>query len=383
MPEIETIRFLLHPYSLDPRATSEQCDFLVSISKDGRDLTISSGRCELSWTHNGSVGSATAGCVLFPLSEIVRCREIITTVMNPNVALIYRLLTGLPIKYNRAPPQIRSALLRQSSGFGIPKNFIKIDETRLALTDCFAQLGMKLRARKSPDLIITHDIDTRKGLERAEAMKSVEDDLGVESSWFIPSEEFPLNGIVIRDLAEGSQIGSHDTKHDGTLVHMRDKTRLARRLAKSRTQLEEKTGRPIKLFRAPLMQFSREIVNALEIAGYEEDFSLPSWESSNPVVMGGFGIQTSVPFHIGKMVEHPLSLPQDHQLLMIFGLSTQAAVKYWTQQASRIFSLGGDVVLLVHPDYAFSQELGDYKQLISSLKEMKSSIPSSLRYIRH
>ena len=131
------------------------------------------------------------------------------------------------------------------------------------------------------------------------------------------------------------------------------------------------------------MQFSREIVNALEIAGYEEDFSLPSWESSNPVVMGGFGIQTSVPFHIGKMVEHPLSLPQDHQLLMIFGLSTQAAVKYWTQQASRIFSLGGDVVLLVHPDYAFSQELGDYKQLISSLKEMKSSIPSSLRYIRH
>jgi hypothetical protein len=51
-------------------------------------------------------------------------------------------------------------------------------------------------------------------------------------------------------------------------------------------------------------------------------------------------------------------------------MNTREAIKFWVEQAKLIRSFDGDIVLLVHPDYAFSRDLGDYRKLLESLTQI-------------
>jgi hypothetical protein len=57
----------------------------------------------------------------------------------------------------------------------------------------------------------------------------------------------------------------------------------------------------------------------------------------------------------------------------VLGLRPQDAVKLWVEQAKKIHSLDGNIVLLVHPDFAFSQNLHEYRKLLGSLLEIQAS----------
>lgn len=84
--------------------------------------------------------------------------------------------------------------------------------------------------------------------------------------------------------------------------------------------------------------------------------------------MSGFGIESACSFDIAGISEHPLSLFQDHQVLYVMGLSTAKAVKFWMEQMSLVRSFEGDVVLLVHPDYSFADDLETYRKLMESIQ---------------
>jgi hypothetical protein len=87
--------------------------------------------------------------------------------------------------------------------------------------------------------------------------------------------------------------------------------------------------------------------------------------------MSGFGIESIQPFQIDGILEFPLTLFQDHQLLNVMRMSTSEAVKFLLRQARMIHMLHGDIVLSVHPDYAFSRDLSEYRRLLSSLIELQ------------
>jgi len=53
------------------------------------------------------------------------------------------------------------------------------------------------------------------------------------------------------------------------------------------------------------------------------------------------------------------------------GLSIDETIKLWLEQARLIRSLDGDLVLLIHPDYSFSQNLEKYRELLSKLLELQ------------
>jgi peptidoglycan/xylan/chitin deacetylase (PgdA/CDA1 family) len=239
--------------------------------------------------------------------------------------------------------------------------------TRRVLVEAFALLGFPLETKKTPSLLITHDIETRKGLERAVALKTVEDGLNISSTWFVPSDEYPIPKKIAKELANGSTIGSHDTRHDGKLIHMRRQEELVDRLIQSRAKLETIFEKTVVRFRSPLLQFSRKIAAALSEAHYEFDFSIPCWDPVNPITYAGFGVQFLHPFHIGSITEIPLTLIQDHQLLYVLRMKKDAAIEFLIDQAKIVRAFDGDIVLLVHPDYEFSRDLNSYKKLLQDL----------------
>jgi peptidoglycan/xylan/chitin deacetylase (PgdA/CDA1 family) len=241
---------------------------------------------------------------------------------------------------------------------------------RQILANAIRHLGFHLQRKKPPFFMVTHDVESERGFARTLSMKAVEDELNIKSLWFIPSHEYPINRSIAADLAEGATIGSHDFKHDGRLIHIHRQSELVQRVSESKLRLEEIFGQVISQFRSPLLQFSRELASALVEAKYQSDFSIPCWEPVNPMTMNGFGVESAQPFEIDGLIETPLTLFQDHQVLNVLGMNTHEAIKLWLEQAKLIRSFNGDIVLLIHPEYAFSLDLDAYRKLLVSLSEL-------------
>ena len=297
------------------------------------------------------------------------CSKIIEKVMNPHIALRYSIATRLPFAYNLFPSRIRNRFLRKHTVSADLSQHLAVQMARKTLVDELHEKGLQLLRRKPASMLITHDVDTEQGLQRAPALKSVEDDLGIQSIWFLPSNEYSIPKRIAGELKKRSMIGSHDFKHDGKLIHIKQPSDAARRLMESKVKLEEIFEQPVVYFRSPLLQFSRKITSALKQAGYTHDFSVPCWEPIYPSTMNGFGIESAQSFEIDGITETPVTLFQDHQVLYLLGMSVDDAIDLWLEQAKLIRSLDGDIVLLIHPDYEFSRDLAAYRRLLVSLSE--------------
>src|SRR5438309_8573732 len=156
-------------------------------------------------------------------------------------------------------------------------------------------------------------------------------------------------------LKNSGEIGAHDTKHDGRLafLNINEKTR---RLKECKDRLEHLTGRQVRGFRAPLLQHSQQLTESASRAGFDYDSSCPSWEILSPTSLRAHGVGTIFPFESNGILEIPVSLPQDHQLIRIAGQRPSAAVDLLLRLSSWIRGLAGPCVLLVHPDYEFRSE---------------------------
>jgi hypothetical protein len=317
------------------------------------------------------------GIIDLPYDVISECSGKFESVLNPRVSLRYLVATTLLSNYRKVPSAIRNRLLSVQKVDTDLSRHLTTERARKILTDAVHLAGFHLQRKKPPALVITHDIDTERGFQKAPLLKKVEEDLGVESTWFLPSDEFPITGAIAAELKSRSVIGSHDIRHDGKLIHIDSHTELVRRLAESKVCLERIFDTGIECFRSPLLQFSGRILSGLNEAGYKHDFSLPCWEPMHPTTMGGFGIECTCTFSIDGIIEHPLTLFQDHQAFTVLRLNTRQTIKLWIKQAKLIRELSGDIVALVHPDYLFSQDIEGYRTLLTSLLEIHNSVSES------
>jgi hypothetical protein len=315
-------------------------------------------------------GQSPESSVLLPFDLVRKSWTLFNSALNCTPSTLYRLLTRMPLQYNVAPSALRSWFLHARLPSYNPSLHISNETNLKILIQALDSLGFQMVSKRPPALIVTHDVDTKKGLKRTLAMKSVDDDLELQSIWFLPSDEYPLDKNIIKDLVNGSTIGSHDVKHDGRLINIKKRAALVKRLRESKLKIEAATESEVSCFRSPLLQFNGRIVAALKEAGYSDDFSAPSWEPAHPSVMTGFGVEFFHEFEISGISLHPLSLLQDHQTLHILDLTLGEGVKVWLEHARLISSYRGDIVLLVHPDYDFAKDLHLYRQLLSDLKEI-------------
>jgi hypothetical protein len=68
-------------------------------------------------------------------------------------------------------------------------------------------------------LVLTHDVDTRKGYDNVKALMKTEQDMKVRSAFaFVPERDYTLAPEMRQHLeSNGFEICVHDLKHDGKL----------------------------------------------------------------------------------------------------------------------------------------------------------------------
>jgi peptidoglycan/xylan/chitin deacetylase (PgdA/CDA1 family) len=288
----------------------------------------------------------------------------------------FRLAAKLPSSYQTIPQFVRNRSFRASDGTDLLKeeNLGPVEFLRTVFLAsvvlsfgpiphvCFWKRG------KSYAVAVTHDVETAYGLESgAPRLLAVERDLGISSTWNIPSERYPLSQSSLRPLTASGEIGGHDTKHDGRLVLLETEKKI-QRLKNCRSDLERLAEKHVRGFRAPLLQHSSDLAYAEAKAGFDYDSSCPSWEIISPTSMRPHGVGTLFPFEHNGVLEIPVSLPQDHQLIRVAGQSPSASVDLLLHLSRWIQGLGGACILLVHPDYELADQdnLPQYRRLLQS-----------------
>ena len=293
-------------------------------------------------------------------------------------SLRFRLATMLPFSYNTIPSFLRNRFFK--SGL----RAADIAEEKLGPIECLRTIFLAglltvvhspiprigfWRRGKSHSLAITHDVETRVGLESGtRQLLEVEEKLRVRSTWNVPSARYPISRKDLDHLANAGDLGGHDTRHDGRLVFLNARQKLAR-LKTCKDELEMMCQSEVQGFRSPLLQHSRDLLTAIGRAGFRFDSSVPSWEVLSPTSLRSHGVGTVFPFSFDGCLEIPVSLHQDHQLIRVMGLKPSEAVERLHQISRWISGLGGACVLLVHPDYEFAspEYKSEYERLLRGL----------------
>jgi hypothetical protein len=291
----------------------------------------------------------------------------------------FRLVTKFPFSYRAIPSFIRNRAFRA------PNAVTGLTEDKLSPVECLRAVflaslvvatGLAIpriafwRKGKSHALAISHDVETKLGLEEgAGRCADIESKLGVRSTWNIPSERYPLSSQLLISLASAGEVGGHDTKHDGRLIFESFENKVER-VGRCKSRLESLCKKEVRGFRSPLLQHGRELLEALGKAGYMYDSSAPSWEPLSPTSLKPHGVGTVFPFFVSGVLEIPVSLPQDHQLIRVSGLTTSEAVEQLFRVSQSIRGVGGACVMLVHPDYEFGQpeNTEEYYRLLEKFK---------------
>lgn len=332
-------------------------------------------------THNSAFGDCTStdiepkeNTVVLKFNIIHEYASLLDATLNPKQSKRHQLFTGLPISYSLVPRRIRNYFMKADKG---PQNLslhdkLPIDALRFTLVNAIEEASGKVLAKKSLFsnnyvCVLTHDIETAQGLQRAKILKKIEEKYDICSAWYVPSNRYKLDNDTIRELANHGEIGSHDTKHDGKLVHLR-KDKAVERLKAAKQTLGQIIQQPVAGFRAPILQHNHTLLQALSEAGYLYDTSIPTWEPKHPYTMNSHGIGTIYPLTLDSLTEIPLTLPQDHQLLNVLGLDPDQVLKTWAVMASMIRDLGGVCMFLVHPDYQLAAgNAGLYEELVNAV----------------
>ena len=248
---------------------------------------------------------------------------------------------------------------------------LPIDALRFTLVNAIEKASDKVFEKKAIYsgnyvCILTHDVETASGLQKARLIKKIEQKYdGPFCCWYLPSNRYKLDEECVKDIACQGEIGVHDTKHDGKLAHM-PKSKLVERFSEAKSSIENLVEHNVEGFRAPVLQHNPRILQALKESGFKYDTSIPTWEPKHPFTMKSHGIGTVYPLTINGLVEIPLTLPQDHQLLYALSMEPKEVMRTWAIMATLIRDLGGVCMFLVHPDYKFGDQYTSlYEDLVN------------------
>jgi len=152
-------------------------------------------------------------------------------------------------------------------------------------------------------------------------------------------------------LAEGFEVGVHGLYHDGR--DFASFATLSERLPAMHRHAErwQAVG-----FRAPATHRVWEWMPQL---GFDYDSSYPDTDPFEPYAGG---CCSWLPFFNDRMVELPITLPQDHTLFAILGHTDESL---WLEKISHVRRSGAMALLLTHPDYLIDEQLlGAYTRLL-------------------
>jgi len=193
-------------------------------------------------------------------------------------------------------------------------------------------------------LVLTHDVDTHRGMDRCLPLMEIEKRLGFRSSFYFVPERYPVRFDVLQTLErEGFEVGVHGLDHKGNLF--RDRKVFQDRATRINRHLKEwgAVG-----FRSPCMFHNLDWTHDLEVRYDASTFDTDPFEPQPD------GVGTIFPFRVSRKdgnrgyVELPYTLPQDFTLFVLLGEKT---IDIWKRKLDWIAEKGGMALLITHPDY--------------------------------
>ncbi|MDB6172535.1 MAG: hypothetical protein JWL59_1846 [Chthoniobacteraceae bacterium] len=215
-------------------------------------------------------------------------------------------------------------------------------------------------------VVLSHDVEGQKGVDRVRALAELEMELGFRSSFnFIPEGEYQVPKELRDWLTEhGFEVGVHDLHHDGKLY--RSRTDFKKNANQINRYLKEwgAVG-----FRSGFMLHNLEWIHDLNIKYDASTFDTDPFEPQPD--NAGTIFPFWVPFPDGEVsvstsaaagdftgyMELPYTLAQDSTLFLVL---KEQGINVWKQKFDWLAEHGGMALLNVHPDY-INFEAGRYQ----------------------
>ena len=205
-------------------------------------------------------------------------------------------------------------------------------------------------------LVLTHDVETEQGQSFVRDLAALEEQQGFRSSFNFVPEGYPLDRALMAELRErGFEVGVHGLKHDGKLFSSR--VTFERRATRINRVLQNLNAVG---YRSPLTHRNPEWMQALNI-----EYDLSFFDTDPYETMPG-GTMSIWPFFMGRFVELPYTLAQDHTLMVILG---EESPRLWLEKVAFIEQYSGMVLVNVHPDYMCDQKhLAIYEEFLRTMR---------------
>jgi hypothetical protein len=199
-------------------------------------------------------------------------------------------------------------------------------------------------------VVLTHDVESQRGLANCPRLAQMEMKLGFRSSFNFVVKRYQVPESLRFELeSNGFEIGVHGVFHDGKLFQSWDIFRQRARIINHYLKKWKAVG-----FRSPSMHHNLEWLRELNISYDMSTFDTDPFEPQTDGVVTIFPFWVERNGHKDRFLEMPYTLAQDFTL---FILMKERTTRVWKEKLDWIVNHGGMALLNTHPDYmAFEGE---------------------------
>jgi peptidoglycan/xylan/chitin deacetylase (PgdA/CDA1 family) len=217
-------------------------------------------------------------------------------------------------------------------------------------------------------VVLTHDVESQRGLDRIERLMRLETEQGFRSAFnLVPEGDYwAPDALRVAIGRAGFEVGIHGLKHDGKLYSSH--AEFSRQAARIR---EYARNWRTSGFRSPFMHHNLEWIHELDMEYDASTFDTDPFEPQPD------GVGTIFPFWVSNSsgdgyVELPYTLVQDYSLFVILREKT---IDIWKRKLDWVADRGGMVLINTHPDYmCFDGRCGRDEYSVSHYVELVSYI---------
>ena len=328
-------------------AWSHQKNVLVQVYKN-----LFSGRLK----EDGRVTSELNSqfCFNGNLAEALRkglAEDLEKAKLSKSIRLYYRIRPFLTTFARQWFQKTRNKSLKLDANWYIPK---PLNETLQSLSQ---PINSPWPESADFALVLTHDVETRRGFLQIPKLAEIEETLGFRSSWNIVPYKYKMDDGLIDEIKKrGHEFAIHGYNHDGRLFQSKE-------MFDSRVPM---INRAIERygavgFRAPMVHRNLHWMQQLNIEYDASCFDVDPFQAM-PGGVGGIW-----PFAVGKFIELPYTMPQDHTLFVSLG---ETSDRIWRDKLQFIQRHHGMALMLTHPDYLDSpSRLAVYRDFLLWLRD--------------
>lgn len=203
---------------------------------------------------------------------------------------------------------------------------------------------LKWPGNKNFAFVLTHDVESEKGVGKCLELAELEKSRGLRSSFNFVPERYEVPVALRNELVrQGFEVGVHGLTHDGKLYES-EKT-FRQRAEKINMYLADWNAVG---FRSPAMHHNLDWIGLLNIEYDASTFDTDPFEPQSDGIRSIFPLWVESKMTQTGYVELPYTLPQDFTLFVLMGEST---ANIWKRKLDWIVANNGMALVNVHPDY--------------------------------